>query len=145
MPSSRRQIAVLALIGLVALAGFVVGVVAFDSFLDPFDDLPFDSAVWIAADANMTEQDRGPMARDAARHLPIGTPVERVRELLGEPSWEAPPGGDRWGAKPRHGGATWVYVIGNWSGIGPYGFDAAFLYVHLDREGRVASTEVTGG
>ena len=41
--------------------------------------------------------------------------------------------------------ATYAYYLGSWSGLGPYGFDSAFLYIHLDGEGRVLAAEITGG
>lgn len=123
----------------------VVGVVFFvglavNSYLDPFDDRPFDQAAWAAAEI---ERDRGPMARDAIRHIPSGTSRERVRELLGETGC-IPVGGDRWGVKPRQS-ETWEYYIGSWSAIGPYGLDSAFLHVHFDRDGRVVAAEINGG
>ncbi len=127
---------------LVVLVAIVIsGLIAFDSYLDPFDDRPFDPAAWAAAD----EQQRGPMARDAARHLPAGTSVERVRELLGEPT-EAVAGNppDRYGRQPK-GYMRWSYWIGCWSGVGWYGFDHSDLDIYFDREGRVVKTEITGG
>ncbi|MEO2091103.1 MAG: hypothetical protein ABGY75_16690, partial [Gemmataceae bacterium] len=39
---------------------------AFDSYLDPFDDHPFDPAEWAAAGEREDERARGPMARAAA-------------------------------------------------------------------------------
>jgi hypothetical protein len=35
--------------------------------------------------------------------------------------------------------------IGGWSGLGPYGLDSAYLYVHFDVHDRVIATEITGG
>jgi len=143
MLRSRRRVAVLVLAALVAVAGLVVGFRAFDSYLDPFDDQPFDPAAWAAAG----ESQRGPMARDAIRQLPPGTPAARVRELLGEPQPVArDPRGpvDIYGNPLRHP-ETWAYYLGCWSAIGPYGLDAAFLYVHLGPDGRVVAAEITGG
>ena len=125
------------------MAGAAAGLVAVDRYLDPFDDLPFSPAVWAIANPN----DRGPMARDAIRHLPAGTPQIRVRDLLGEP--EPVPGVagsevDGFGHRLEHT-ETWSYYLGCWSGIGPYGFDDAFLYVHFGSDGRVVAAEVTGG
>ena len=139
MLRGRRRLVVLALAAMIAIAGLVLGWLAFDSFLDPFDDRPFDPALWAAAD----EQQRGPMARDALRHLPVGLPAERVREQLGEAE-VVPAGGDRWGMRPRQA-ETWSYWLGCWSGIGPYGFDSAFLYVHFGPDGQVIAAEITGG
>ena len=40
---------------------------------------------------------------------------------------------------------TWSYHLGCWSGLGPYGFDSAFLYVHFGPDGRVVAAEIPGG
>jgi hypothetical protein len=88
-----RQLAVLISLAAVAMvAGTVFGPAALDRYLDPFDDQPFSQASWAAAEA----QGRGRMARDAIRRLPVGTPKDRVRELLGEgrPPWRDSQG--RW-------------------------------------------------
>jgi hypothetical protein len=139
----KRLVAWLAATALLAAGGLWAGVVALDRYLDPFDDLPFDPAGWAAADAH----DRGPMARGAIRHLPPGTPATRVRELLGEPQ---PVARDSRGPVDIYGNRlehpeTWAYDLGSWSGLGPYGFDDAFLYVHFGSDGRVVAAEVTGG
>jgi hypothetical protein len=136
---SRRWKRLIALI--VLLVGIVYGCVVLDHHLDPFDDQPFNATLW----AQATEQERGPMARDAFRFLPAGLSAQAVREVLGEPGEILLPGAaDRWGMKP-HDAETWPYWLGCWSAIGPYGFDSAFLYVHFDRNGCVARAEITGG
>lgn len=115
----------------------------FDSYLDPFDDRPFDPATWAVAD----ERERGPMARDALRRLPAGLPAARVRELLGEPQpvIRDPRGPvDAYGNRLDHP-ETWAYSLGSWSGLGPYGFDDAFLYVHFGSDNCVVAVEITGG
>lgn len=124
-----------------------VGVLLFlgvwvNSLLDPFDDRPFDQTVWAAAEI---AQDRLPMARDAIRHIPPGTSKERVRELLGEPD-EAQSGypPDSWGRGVKQFG-RWSYWVGSSSALPPYGFDAAFLIVYFNRDGRVVSSEIYGG
>jgi hypothetical protein len=129
----------LTLLASTVAVGLVAAFRAIDSYLDPFDDRPFDPAVWATGD----EVERGPMARDAIRHLPSGLPAARVRELLSEPQL-VPAGGDRWGMRPRQA-ETWSYWLGCWSGLGPYGFDDAFLYVHFGSDGRVVAAEITGG
>lgn len=131
------------LAALLSVGGCVAGFVALDRYLDPFDDRPFSQAAWAAAD----EEGRGLMARDAIRHIPAGTSKDRVRELLGdgEPPWLDPRGSvDRFGVRLDHP-ETWVYWLGCWSGLGPYRFDSAFLYVHFGPDGRVAMAEVNGG
>jgi hypothetical protein len=139
MAKGFKRVVVLPVIATVVIAGLVVGFIALDSYLDPFDDRPFNPEAWAAAD----QQDRGSMARDAMQHLPLGMPAVRVRELFGEPEI-IPRGGDRWGMSPRDG-ETWSYWLGCWSALGWYGFDTAFLYIHFDREGRVIAAEITGG
>ncbi|MCU0726178.1 MAG: hypothetical protein MUE73_10365 [Planctomycetes bacterium] len=128
---------------MIVVGGVGVGMVALYRDLDPFDDRPFDPAAWAAA----VPHDRGPMARDAIRHLLPGTAGVRVRELLGEPQpVERDPRRptDVYGNRLEHP-ETWSYYLGNWSGFGPYGFDDAFLYVHFGPHGRVIAAEVTGG
>jgi hypothetical protein len=145
MARGGRLLVTLALVGLAVTAGLVVGFRTLDSYLDPFDDRPFDPAAWATASDRV--EDRGPMARDAIRHLPAGMPKERVRELLGEgrPPWRDPHRPvDAYGVQLDHP-ETWVYPLGCWSGLGPYGFDDAFLYVHFDPDGRVVAAEVNGG
>lgn len=141
MQRGGRKLVVIALKTVVALAVAVIGFRVIDSYLDPFDDRPFDRAAW-AASADR-EQQRGPMARDALRQVPVGTPVAEVREMLGEGEAVSAEG-DRWGIRPRQA-ETWSYWLGCWSGLGPYGFDSASLYVHFDSDGRVLAIEITGG
>ena len=128
---------------LVAIAVLFAALMAVNSALDPFDDRPFDQVAWAAAEDH--ERERGSMARFAIQHIPLGTPKERVRELLGQPD-EAlsgyPP--DRWGRQTK-GYSRWGYWLGCWSGLGPYGFDSASLDVHFDADGRVVEAEITGG
>src|SRR4051812_23204791 len=122
--SRSHSFVVKSLIGIVATA---MAWPVIDGYFDPFDDQPFDAAAWAAADVD--EKFRGPMARDAARLIPRGTTGERVRELLGRGE-VLPATGDRWGIRPR-GAVTWEYWLGCWSGLGPYGWDSASLYVHF--------------
>jgi hypothetical protein len=139
----KRIVAMPTLAAVLGVGGCVAAFSALDRYLDPFDDQPFSPAAWAAAD----DQVRGPMARDAIRHLPAGTPKVRVRELLGEgrPPWRDPRGPvDGYGVRLDHP-ETWVYWLGCWSGLGPYGFDDAFLYVHFGPDGRVAAAEINGG
>ena len=135
MPKVRRR-----WVGRVVKAGVVIVLVVFagvvfNSYLDPFDDQPFDPAAWAAAEEH--ERERGPMARDAVRHIPPGTSAGRVRELLGEAY-------SRWSNQPDPG-ETWSYYIGSWSGLGPYGLDSAFVEVCFDNNGRVVKAKITGG
>jgi hypothetical protein len=138
----RRLFVLLALAASGVVVGLVVAVVALDRYLDPFDDRLFDTRAWAAADS----QGRGPMARDAIRHLPEGLPAARVRELLGNPDPFPGPGGtvDGFGNRLRYP-ETWAYYLGSWSSLSWYGLDSAFLYVHFGQDGRVASAEITGG
>lgn len=130
---------VAALVAVVVL--FAVGL-AVNSALDPFDDKPFDQVAWAAV---KIESERGPMARDAIRHIPRGTPKERVAELLGEPDEVQsgyPP--DPWGRRVKEFG-RWSYWVGPGRGLWPYSFDSAFLIIYFHRDGLVVATEITGG
>jgi hypothetical protein len=96
-------------VALLATGGLWAGMVALDQYLDPFDDRAFISAAWEAADSH----DRGPMARDAIRHIPPGTTAARVRELLGEPKpvVRDPRGPvDAYGNRLEHP-VTWTYYL----------------------------------
>lgn len=131
MPNMRRRWVVCVVVAVIVIALLVVGGVRVNSWLDPFDDQRFDPTAW-AAD----EYERGPMTREAIRHIPPGTRKERVRELLGKPD-------PRWA--DASDAEDWTYYIGSWSGLGPYNLDSAFVYVHFDRDGRVVSAQVGGG
>jgi hypothetical protein len=138
-----KRLLTFAVVVLLTAGSLWFGIVAFDRFLDPFDDQPFSPAAWLNAD----EHDRGPMARDAIRHLAPGTTAAQVREWLGTPK---PVVRDPRGPVDAFGNRleypeTWTYPLGCWSGLGPYGFDSAYLYVHFGSDGRVAAAEVTGG
>jgi len=140
--SCRRRIALLAVSASVLIVVLVGVAVAVDHYLDPFDGRAFDPAAWAAADS----QGRGPMARDAIRHLPAGLPADRVRALLGDPDPFPGPGGavDGFGHTLRYP-ETWAYALGCRSSLSWYGLDSAFLYVHFDSSGAVVSAEITGG
>jgi hypothetical protein len=128
----RRLLLVMS-VALLALAGLVAGWGALLKALDPFDARPFDAAAWARAEH---AEDRAPMARDLIRrHLRPGLPAKEVEALLGPPEPVPGVGGpvDGFGNRLR-GERTYSYYLGCWSGIG--GLDSAFLYVHLDGEGR---------
>jgi hypothetical protein len=138
-----RRLDLLTIAWLLAAGMLEAGVVAILHHLDPFASRPFSPDAWAAADS----QSRGPMARDAIRNLLSGMSAADVRALLGEPGeFPGRPGSsvDGFGNRlPHH--ETWAYYIGSWSGLGPYNFDSAFLYVHFGPDGRVVAVEVTGG
>lgn len=146
MRKRTRIVSLCAVAGVFMFGACVAGLVALDRYLDPFDDQPFNPVTWTVAEER--ETDRGPMARDAIRHLPVGTPKNRVRELLGdgEQAFRDPrnPMVDFHGVPLDHP-ETWVYWLGCWSGLGPYGFDSAYLYVHFSSDGQVVATEINGG
>ncbi len=101
--------------------------------LDPFDDQRFTAARWHGSDP----ESRAPIARSVARrHLTPGLSSTQVLALVGQPDNVYGRGDDR-----TRGDQTYSYYLGNWS---LYGFDDAFLYVHLDAQGKVITAEVTG-
>lgn len=137
------MLTILTIVAIIVAGGLIVGVGALDRYLDPFDDRPFNQAEWSSAN----ERERGPMARDAVRHLLPGMSADQVRELLGptQPVYRDPRGPvDGYGNRLEHP-ETWAYWLGCWSGLGPYSFDDAFLYVHFGADGRVIAAEITGG
>ena len=140
MGKRHKRLFVLLVVAALAVVG---GAVALDSSLDPFNDRRFDPAAWAAAGS----KERGPMARDAIRHLPPGTSAARVRELLGAPKPVPGVSGspvDGFGNRLRHA-ETWSYYLGSWSGLSRHALDSAFLYVHFGPDGRVVEAEITGG
>ena len=117
--------------GVVTFAGWFVV-----DLLDPFNDATFNAAAWAKLDA----QERAAMSRDLIQnHLPTGMSHAAVESLLGPPYRvirRSDAGGHR-----LPGVETYSYYIGSWS---MYGFDDAFVYVHLDASGNVLSSEITG-
>ena len=117
----------------------------FDRWLDPFDDEPFNQAVWATSENN--HQLRGPMARDVMKRLPPGTAKSRVKQLLGKPD------SDSWMSEHRFdlsdegltSGGEYTYRLGGWSAIGWYGFDSAWLAIYFDTNGNVIWSEIDGG
>lgn len=114
-----------------AVTAAALALLALLAALDPFRELgnlPFTPAAWAAA----TADERGRMARDAARRIPAGASRERVRKTLGE--------------RELGGGADeWLYRVGRMGGAGAFGIDAAFLQVRFGPDGRVESAGIVGG
>jgi hypothetical protein len=91
---------------------------------DPFDRLSFSATTW----AQRAPRGRAPMARDLIhRHLPSGLPSAQVKTLLGPPSEAID---DRY-----------EYYLGSWSS---YGYDDAFVYIYLDKSGKVKRANLVG-
>ncbi|WP_428835039.1 outer membrane protein assembly factor BamE domain-containing protein [Sphingomonas endophytica] len=87
----------------------------------------FDQAKWRSAD--LTGRDRADMLPDfLARHVLKGMPRQQVVALLGPPTTT-----DKWR------GADMIYVLGNDGSMFP--IDNEWLFIKLDRHGRVASFE----
>ncbi|GMU83209.1 MAG: hypothetical protein AMXMBFR47_30800 [Planctomycetota bacterium] len=81
------------------------------------------------------------MANDARRHIAVGRAAAEVESLLGEPEKIISDRRQDAGGNPLDGRVTFSYYLGSWSMVA---WDDAFLYVNLDDDGRVVSTEVTG-
>ncbi|MDB5387124.1 MAG: hypothetical protein JWM11_2770, partial [Planctomycetaceae bacterium] len=135
----KQRPTIIVLSTIVALAGLLFLCVAIGRYMDPFDNESFSQASWLTADPST----RAAMARDVIRRLPSGMGAQQVQNLLGQQtsmSEEA----DVYGNRLRYR-ETWSYYLGSWSGVGPYGFDDAFLYVHFDSDKKVSLVEITGG
>jgi hypothetical protein len=123
------------MVTLIALAaGGVVSLIQLGMRLDPFNQETFVPAQWLARH----REARARMARDLVRHhLPGGLPRTKVEALLGRPdevlSGRVDAGGNR-----LLGASTYSYYLGS------VGYDTAFLYVHVDRNGNIVSAEITG-
>jgi hypothetical protein len=130
--SRRRAILIAVIMCATAVAVFYV----LGNPFDPFSKNRFSAEVWRTADA----ESRARMARDAIRHhLVPSLTTTQVVSLLGNPDKvirDADAGGHK-----LAGAKTYSYYLGCWSS---YGFDDAFLYVHLDEAGSVISAEVNG-
>ena len=128
-----RRIRFQALLVVIALIG--VGIVLWISLVrwwDPFDDDAFTPTAWVA--------DRAPTARDLVKnHLRLGTLRVQVESLLGRPD-EVVTGEDAGGTRVP-GTETYKYSIGSWP---MYGYDDAFVYVHLDANGNVIGAKIDG-
>jgi hypothetical protein len=118
-----------------AFAGSVSLIVALRC-VHPFNAERFTPAAWAAA----SDERRAAMSWDAIRHLPPGLPEDEVRSLLGpgvvEDSHRLT------GSAPPRAIRTCSYYLGCWSATA---YDSTFLWVHLDKEGRVAEAVIGGG
>ncbi len=114
----------------------IAGLSFISSWLDPFDDRPFDSKSWSTA---TSKDSRAAMARDVLDRVG-GLSRTEVVELLGEPDSRLN-GLEDAGGHDLRGREVFSYHIGCWSF---HGMDAAFIYVHFDAEGMATDAEVTG-
>jgi len=122
---------------LVALcAGLAACVHVAMKLLDPLNAQRFDSASWATAD----HEGRAAMARDAIRHLPAGLPETEIEKLLGPARIEETHRLTH--SAPRGSVRTYSYHLGGW---GLLYYDSTFLWVHVDREGRVIAAVIGGG
>jgi hypothetical protein len=101
---------------------YLIGVLVLTLRGSPFDDRPFDAAVWRTSPMD-GESARGQMLDDVMqKHLPIGMPRREVHTLLGEPDARGP-----------HAS---FWRIGDWSANG---FDR--LAVSFDATDKLSRTE----
>lgn len=133
----RRLLVSVVFLVIVLTVGFVAVTYAVrGNPLDPFDDRRFSTSAWRTTSAD----GKAPMARSAIRdHLRPGLSQAELVALLGEPGARLT--GKDAGGNGLAGSQTYSYYLGSWS---IYGFDDAFLYVHLDSDGRIISAEVNG-
>jgi hypothetical protein len=131
-------------IGGIVVPSFVCAVLFFGviywffiPWMYPFDGARFTTEAW----ADSRNDERAPMVLDlVTNHLPTGLSQQEVEKLLGSPDKiiTAPDSG---GIRPL-GVKTYVYKIGSWTHY--KGFDDAFVYVHLDEDGKVIKAEING-
>ena len=129
----------MATVAMMAIVAFIAIWNVFHPFDDPFDKRPFSESDWSSA----SHEERARMSRDLIRnHLPVGLSEDDVLVLLGPPSGTITH--DSIGSASIRPGCTKTleYYLGCWSN---YGMDSAFVYVHLDHNGRVAQAEIIGG
>jgi hypothetical protein len=131
----RRARSILLVVSLFAIGGATVFYGVIGNPLDPFDDRRLDPEVWNSA----TPDVRARMSEDLVRHhLPEGMSESEVIALLGTP-FSVEDGASH---TPRHAGTRHLlYDLGHWSWRG---MDAAYVYVHLDGQGRLVGAEVYG-
>ena len=122
---------------LLLLAAAAIGTWALYDWSNPFNDARFEPGGWTGA---ASDEARAPMADDLVdNHLRKGMTRAEVVSLLGAPmvlTGDCDSGGN---ALP--GSETLSYSLGSWC---EFGYDDAYLYVHLDAAGRVMEAEVTG-
>ena len=127
------RISRLTLLNIVAIVAVLTSVLSFiSSWLDPFDDRPFDPKAW---SATTSEDSRAAMARDVL-HRVAGLSRTEVVALLGEPDSRLNGPKDAGGHDLR-GSEVFSYHIGCWSF---HGMDAAFIYA----EDMATDAEITG-
>ena len=130
----RRRLGIIVVLCVLALPAAIYAVIG--NPLDPFDNRTFSAAAW----RNGDREARARMARSAVRrHVVAGLSEQQLVALLGAPDdvlTTADPAGNSLPGTRRY-----EYYLGSWS---TYGFDDAFLYVHLDAANRVMSAEIDG-
>ena len=110
---------------------------AFINWVDPFNDRRFSASDWAVAES----EERARMASDLTdRVLARGMSVDAIQNLLGPPDSTLTGDVDAGGNK-LHAHQTLSYYLGSWSG---YGYDDAFLYLHLNQNGAIENSQVTG-
>lgn len=137
----RRVVITFAGIAFLALAFIAIySALTLRSYLDPFDDHPFDSVTW-KSNTGRTEQ-----ARAALAQIRSGLSKTEVRNLLGEgnPVTRHPGNVDQYGNRLRHP-ETWSYFLSGYRGDLLNSFDDAFLYVHFDQDEKVVAAQIAGG
>lgn len=101
------------------------------------DTRRFDAVAW----AEGHTRTRAAMARDAIRHLPPGTPEEKLLSLLGDMASvdrHDPPRSVSAFASPAV--RTYAYHLGR---VQRSEFGNAFLLVHIDADGKVILAEIS--
>jgi hypothetical protein len=107
-----------------------------DLYVSPFKSDSFDAEKWATA----TPEVRAGMAWDAIRHVPPGMPESEVVRLLGKRE----PRDTR--ELTRHLPANAVRTYSYWLGCTSLytAADDSYLWVHVDKHGRVVEAEIGG-
>ena len=106
-------------------------------WVDPFNDRQFSTRDWAVAEP----EERARVASDLTdRVLERGMSIDAIKNLLGPPDSTLTGDIDAGGNK-LHSNQTLSYYLGSWSG---FGYDDAFLYLHVDRSGTLVKSQVTG-
>jgi hypothetical protein len=125
---------------LVAVAAVVIAIAllqALVGWIDPYDNFRFVPNDWKTASPEVRAQ----MSRNlVSNHLHTGMTKANLVSTLGEPD-EILTGKTDAGANSLPGSETYSYYIGSWSA---YGYDDAFVYIHLDSTGKVQRAEING-
>ncbi|PCJ56920.1 MAG: hypothetical protein COA79_17430 [Planctomycetota bacterium] len=120
---------------------FVILILVIKDAINPFNEHKFDQKLWLQLSKNDKIQERGKMASDIiSNQIKHNMSKVQVTDLIGIPTRTSNKSIDAGGNKFK-GKSTLVYYIGHASSMG---YDDAFMYIHLNKQDQVISSEING-